>query len=49
MGALLGGWVLAHWGGSWLYALMALLCLVILMLYGLSTRTSRPALARVGP
>ena len=29
--------------------LWALLCLVILMLYGLSTRTSRPALARVGP
>ena len=28
--------MLAHWGGSWLYALMALLCLVILMLYGLS-------------
>ena len=49
MGALLGGWVLAHWGGSWLYALMALLCLVILMLYGLSTRTSRPALVRAGP
>ena len=28
---------------------MALLCLVILMLYGLSTRTSRPALVRAGP
>ena len=31
------------------YALMALLCLVILMLYGLSTRIPRPALARVIP
>lgn len=41
--------MLAHWGGSWLYALMALLCLVILMLYGLSTRTSRTALVRAGP
>ena len=46
IGALLGGWILANWGGSWLYGCMALLCLAILMLYGLSTRTSRPALVR---
>ena len=31
-----------------LYALMALLCLMILMLYGLSTRIPRPTLARAG-
>ena len=49
IGALLGGWILANWGGSWLYGCMALLCLAILMLYGLSTRTSRPALVRVEP
>ncbi|MOA54383.1 putative transporter [compost metagenome] len=49
IGALLGGWILANWGGGWLYALMALLCLVILMLYGLSTRIPRPALARAEP
>lgn len=45
MGALLGGWILSHWGGAILYALMALLCLMILMLYGLSTRIPRPTLA----
>ena len=49
IGALLGGWILANWGGSWLYGCMALLCLAILMLYGLSTRTSRPALVRAEP
>ncbi|MNE24206.1 hypothetical protein D3C80_1174900 [compost metagenome] len=49
IGVLLGGWILANWGGGWLYALMALLCLVILMLYGLSTRIPRPALARAEP
>ena len=36
------------WGGATLYALMALLCLMILMLYGLSTRIPRPTLARAG-
>lgn len=45
MGALLGGWILAHGGGAILYAMMALLCLMILMLYGLSTRIPRPTLA----
>ena len=49
IGALLGGWILANWGGSWLYGCMALLCLAILMLYGLSTRTSRTALVRAEP
>ena len=48
IGALLGGWILANWGGSWLYGCMALLCLAILMLYGLSTRIPRPTLARAG-
>ena len=42
MGALLGGWMIANWGGGWLYGLMALLCLAILALYEWGTRMPRP-------
>lgn len=48
IGALLGGWILANWGGSWLYSFMALLCLVILLLYGWGARAPRSAQARAG-
>ncbi|MCH7372728.1 MFS transporter [Aeromonas sp. MR16] len=47
IGALLGGWILTNWGGSWLYGLMALLCLAILVLYGWGTRIPRPTLIQV--
>ncbi|MGL5815798.1 MAG: MDR family MFS transporter [Aeromonas sp.] len=46
IGALLGGWILANWGGAWLYGVMALLCLAILQLYGWGARTPRPARIR---
>ncbi|WP_310597866.1 MDR family MFS transporter [Aeromonas aquatica] len=48
IGALLGGWILTNWGGSWLYGLMALLCLAILVLYGWGTRIPRPTLIQAG-
>ncbi|WP_434663676.1 MDR family MFS transporter [Aeromonas sp. NJAU223] len=46
IGALLGGWILTHWGGSLLYGVMALLCLAILQLYGWGTRAPRAARIR---
>ena len=46
IGALLGGWILANWGGAWLYGVMALLCLAILQLYGWGARTPRSARIR---
>lgn len=48
IGALMGGWILANWGGSWLYGFMALLCLAILVLYGWGAKASRPAQIRAG-
>lgn len=48
IGALLGGWILANWGGSWLYGCMALLCLAILQLYGWGAKAPRPAQVRAG-
>lgn len=48
IGALLGGWILANWGGSWLYGCMALLCLAILQLYGWGAKARRPAQVRAG-
>ncbi|MGB6190664.1 MAG: MFS transporter [Aeromonas molluscorum] len=47
IGVLLGGWMVANWGGSWLYGFMALLCLAILALYEWGTRIARPALSEV--
>ncbi|MFM4803591.1 MDR family MFS transporter [Aeromonas bivalvium] len=49
MGALLGGWMIAHWGGGWLYGVMALLCLGILILYEASARVARPEAASPCP
>jgi MFS family permease len=48
IGALLGGWILANWGGSWLYGCMALLCLAILQLYGWGAKAPRPSQVRAG-
>ncbi|MGY3903847.1 MDR family MFS transporter [Aeromonas lusitana] len=48
IGALLGGWILANWGGSLLYGCMALLCLAILQLYGWGAKAPRPSQVRAG-
>ncbi|MGU5886436.1 MFS transporter [Aeromonas hydrophila] len=42
IGALLGGWILAVWGGQALYVLMAVLCLFTFLLYEWGARIARP-------
>ncbi|MFB2863984.1 MFS transporter [Aeromonas sp. MdU4] len=37
-GALLGGWIIERWSGSWLYMLMAVLCVVTFSLYESGSR-----------
>ncbi|WP_404833746.1 MFS transporter [Aeromonas hydrophila] len=47
IGALLGGWILAVWGGQALYVLMAVLCLFTFLLYEWGARIARPERIRV--
>ncbi len=47
LGALLGGWFLAVWGGQALYVLMAVLCLFTFLLYEWGARIARPERIRV--
>jgi MFS family permease len=47
IGALLGGWILAEWGGQALYVLMAVLCLFTFLLYEWGARIARPERIRV--
>jgi len=44
-----GGWLLDHYGGATVYQIMAFMCLLVMLLYWLLPRLSRPSLVVASP